>query len=125
MWRSTSATVAASARNLANYRLDQADSREVAKLPCRKTRPRDDELDGLGWQHHARHEEAFMAIAWFVIWFIANLIGGDEALKLDPVNAWTATLILALALDINRPGGWMGPPTGGRGGPPWKRSRES
>jgi hypothetical protein len=32
-----------------------------------------------------------MAIAWFVIWFIANLIGGDEALKLDPVNAWTAT----------------------------------
>jgi hypothetical protein len=65
-----------------------------------------------------------MAIAWFVIWFIANLIGGDEALKLDPVNAWTATLILALALDINRPKGWMGPPPGRRGGPPWKRSHE-
>jgi hypothetical protein len=65
-----------------------------------------------------------MAIAWFVIWFIANLIGGDEALKLEPVNAWTATLILALAL-INRPKGWMGPPPGRRGGPPWKRSHES
>ena len=66
-----------------------------------------------------------MAIAWFVIWFIANLIGGDEALKLDPVNAWTATLILALALDINRPRGWMGPPAGWRGGPPWRRSHGS
>jgi hypothetical protein len=66
--------------------------------------------------------EARMAIAWFVIWFVANLVGGDEALKLDPVNAWTATLILALALDINRPKGWMGPPPGRRGGPPWKRS---
>jgi hypothetical protein len=65
-----------------------------------------------------------MAIAWFVIWFIANLIGGDEALKLDPVNAWTATLILALAVDINRPKGWMGPPRGRRGGPKWQRSHE-
>jgi|Tabmets5t2r1_1033131.scaffolds.fasta_scaffold24978_2 hypothetical protein len=66
-----------------------------------------------------------MAIAWFVIWFIANLIGGDEALKLDPVNAWTATLILALAVDINRPRGWMGPPRGRRGRPPWRESHES
>jgi hypothetical protein len=64
-----------------------------------------------------------MTIAWFVIWFVANLIGGDEPLKLDPVNAWTATLILALALDINRPKGWMGPPAGRWRGPPWKRSR--
>jgi hypothetical protein len=63
-----------------------------------------------------------MIFAWLVIWFIANLIGGDEPLKLDPVNGWTATLILALALDINRPKGW-GPP-GRRGGPPWKRARE-
>jgi len=44
-----------------------------------------------------------MAIAWFVIWFIANNIGGSEALELAPVNFWTATLILAIALDINRP----------------------
>jgi hypothetical protein len=44
-----------------------------------------------------------MLIAWFIIWFICNLIGGDEPLKLDPVNGWTATLIIAAALDINRP----------------------
>jgi hypothetical protein len=44
-----------------------------------------------------------MAIAWFVIWFIANNISGSEALELAPVNFWTATLILAIALDINRP----------------------
>jgi hypothetical protein len=44
-----------------------------------------------------------MTIAWLVIWFICNLIGGDEALKLDPVNGWTASLILAAALDLNRP----------------------
>ena len=44
-----------------------------------------------------------MAIAWFVIWFVANLIGGKEGLSFDPMNAWAATLILAVALDINRP----------------------
>lgn len=44
-----------------------------------------------------------MTIAWLIIWFIANLVGGDEPLKLDPVNGWTATLILAAALDLNRP----------------------
>jgi hypothetical protein len=47
-----------------------------------------------------------MTVAWLVIWFVANLIGGDEPLRLDPVNAWTATLILAVALDLNRPAGW-------------------
>jgi hypothetical protein len=44
-----------------------------------------------------------MLIAWFVIWFVCNLIGGSEPLRLDPVNGWTATLIIAAALDINRP----------------------
>jgi hypothetical protein len=44
-----------------------------------------------------------MTFAWLAIWFIANLIGGNEPLKLDPVNAWTATLILAVAIDLNRP----------------------
>jgi hypothetical protein len=58
-----------------------------------------------------------MTIAWFVIWFIANLIGGDEPLELDPVNGWTATLIIALALDINRPKAWMGPPAWPAGRP--------
>ena len=41
-----------------------------------------------------------MTFVWFVIWLIANAIGGHEPLLLDPVNAWTATLILAVALDF-------------------------
>ena len=44
-----------------------------------------------------------MAVLWFVIWLIANNVGGTEPLELAPVNAWTATLIAAVALDINRP----------------------
>jgi hypothetical protein len=44
-----------------------------------------------------------MTIAWFIVWLIANNVGGSEPLLADPVNAWTATLIAAVALDINRP----------------------
>jgi hypothetical protein len=42
---------------------------------------------------------------WFVVWLVASLIGDREALQLDPPNVWTATLILAIALDLNRPAG--------------------
>jgi hypothetical protein len=41
-----------------------------------------------------------MTILWFIVWLIANLAGGHEPLLLDPVNGWTATLILAIALDL-------------------------
>jgi hypothetical protein len=41
-----------------------------------------------------------MTFIWFLIWLIANNVGGGEPLQLDPVNAWTATLILAVALDL-------------------------
>ena len=41
-----------------------------------------------------------MTFVWFLIWLIANNIGGHEPLLLDPVNGWTATLILAAALDF-------------------------
>lgn len=41
-----------------------------------------------------------MTLLWLVTWFIADQIGGHEALLLNPVNAWTATLILAIALDL-------------------------
>lgn len=41
-----------------------------------------------------------MTLLWFLIWLVANTVGGDEPLLLDPVNAWTATLILAIALDL-------------------------
>ena len=42
-----------------------------------------------------------MTFVWFVVWLIANNVGGHEPLELDPVNAWTGTLILALALDLS------------------------
>lgn len=41
-----------------------------------------------------------MTVVWFVIWLVANNVGGSEPLLLDPVNAWSATLILAVALDL-------------------------
>jgi len=41
-----------------------------------------------------------VTLIWFVIWLIANNVGGNEPLALDPVNGWTATLILAIALDF-------------------------
>jgi hypothetical protein len=44
-----------------------------------------------------------MTVVWFVVWLIANLIGDREPLLFDPLNWWAATLLLAIALDINRP----------------------
>jgi hypothetical protein len=41
-----------------------------------------------------------MTFIWFVIWLIANNVGGHEPLVFDPVNPWVATLILAIALDL-------------------------
>ena len=43
-----------------------------------------------------------MTLIWLAIWLIANNVGGGEPLALDPVNVWTATLILAMALDLGR-----------------------
>jgi hypothetical protein len=44
-----------------------------------------------------------MTVIWFIVWLIADVIGDREPLRFDPLNWWTATLILAIALDINRP----------------------
>ena len=44
-----------------------------------------------------------MTLVWFIIWLIANNVGAHEPLELTPVNAWAGTLILAIALDLNRP----------------------
>ena len=41
-----------------------------------------------------------MTFLWLIVWFIANLVGGNEPLLLDPVNGWTGTLILCVALDL-------------------------
>lgn len=44
-----------------------------------------------------------MTVLWFIIWLIADRVGGREPLEIDPVNIWTGTLLLAIALDLNRP----------------------
>jgi hypothetical protein len=49
-----------------------------------------------------------VTIIWFLIWLIANNVGAHEPLTLDPVNGWAATLILAIALDLNRPRAFPG-----------------
>ena len=43
-----------------------------------------------------------MTLVWFVVWLVADLVGDRAPLLTDPVNAWTATLILAVALDLAR-----------------------
>ena len=43
-----------------------------------------------------------MTLVWFVVWLICNLIGDKEPLLFDPVNWWTGTLILVIALDLGR-----------------------
>jgi hypothetical protein len=43
-----------------------------------------------------------MTLAWFGVWLIASLFGGTEAIVLDPVNGWAATLILAAGIDLAR-----------------------
>jgi hypothetical protein len=37
-----------------------------------------------------------VVLLWLIIWFLA----GHAGLTLDPVNAWAATLILAIGLDL-------------------------
>lgn len=44
-----------------------------------------------------------MSVIWFVVWLIANNVGDHEPLRFDPLNWWAATLLLVIALDINRP----------------------
>lgn len=44
-----------------------------------------------------------MSIVWFVAWLLADLVGGRAPLQFDPPNWWVTTLLLAIALDLNRP----------------------
>jgi hypothetical protein len=44
-----------------------------------------------------------MTVVWFIVWLLADLIGERAPLRFDPMNVWAATLILAIALDVNRP----------------------
>ncbi len=43
-----------------------------------------------------------MTILWFVIWLVSNIIGDEAPLHFDPVNWWAGTLLLAVALDLNK-----------------------
>ena len=43
-----------------------------------------------------------MTLLWFLVWFICNLVGDKEVLTLNPVNWWAGTLLLAIALDLNK-----------------------
>ncbi len=49
-----------------------------------------------------RKEELFVTLLWFIVWVISNAVGDKEPLLTDPVNVWTWTLILAVALDLGR-----------------------
>ena len=42
-----------------------------------------------------------MTFVWFIVWLIANNVGGHAPLLFDPVNGWVGTLILAIALDLS------------------------
>lgn len=43
-----------------------------------------------------------MTLVWFAVWLVANVWGDHEPLTFDPVNGWTGTLLLAVALDLGR-----------------------
>jgi hypothetical protein len=44
-----------------------------------------------------------VTIAWFLVWLVADLLGDRAPLRFDPANWWVATLLLAVAIDLNRP----------------------
>jgi hypothetical protein len=43
-----------------------------------------------------------MTFLWFIVWFICDRIGDREALRFDPLDWWSATLLLSIALDLGR-----------------------
>lgn len=54
----------------------------------------------------ASRGETVVTLLWFFVWFLADNIGSSEPLRLEPVNGWTATLILAVALDLGSSHAW-------------------
>jgi len=48
-------------------------------------------------------KESVVTVLWFLVWLVCNLVGDHEPLRLDPLNWWAATLVLAVGLDLNRP----------------------
>jgi hypothetical protein len=42
-----------------------------------------------------------MTLVWFLVWFVADLLGDKESLTFDPVNGWAGAALLAVALDLS------------------------
>jgi hypothetical protein len=49
-----------------------------------------------------------MTLIWFLVWLVSNAVGDHEPLLFDPVNVWSWTLILAVALDLGSRHAWDG-----------------
>ena len=43
-----------------------------------------------------------MTFIWFVVWVIADHVGGRAPLRFDPANTWAWTFVGAIALDLAR-----------------------
>jgi hypothetical protein len=53
--------------------------------------------------HAKERKETSVSIIWFIVWLIADHIGDHAPLLFNPPNVWATTLLLVVALDINRP----------------------
>ena len=61
------------------------------------------QADALLHVHTKERKETSVSIIWFIVWLIADHIGDHAPLLLNPPNVWATTLLLVVALDINRP----------------------
>lgn len=43
-----------------------------------------------------------MTLIWFIVWVVADHVGGRAPLRFDPANTWAWTLAGAVALDLAR-----------------------
>ena len=64
--------------------------------------PPDDPANRDGHSPITDQKEDSVTLLWFIVWVISNAVGDKELLLTDPVNVWTWTLILAVALDLSR-----------------------
>ena len=85
------------------HRQDPCRSRHCRRDRCghRRCCLRDEELQEQIASLSCAHDQgASMTILWFVVWLLVNTFSSHQPLLFDPVNASTATLILAIGLDL-------------------------
>ena len=46
-------------------------------------------------------ERHLVTLLWFIVWFIANIVGDHEPLLFNAVNASAGILLLIVALDLS------------------------